>query len=186
MTMPSVQWQLAPDELKDDDALLSAVVEEHRLIYERYFRDEPEISHQMPITTHMFRRLGEWRVFLVLTPWMLARVFVPDNPPDIELPTSWGAEARQGLAYTVMGPTFKLDLLTGTQKAHLNYSSGFGHYLLHPLILSMNDYETPSEVFMAWNGVIESRNENLKKMQRKNQQQNEITRREFFSGVQGK
>lgn len=184
--MTIVQWQSVPDELKDDDALLAAVVEEHRQIYAMYFQDELEINHQLPVITHAFRRLDGWRVFLLLTPWMLARVFIPDKPPAIELPPLWGAEARQGRAYTVIGPTFDLELLTGKQKAHLNYSSNIGHYLLHPLILSMSNFKTPNEVFRAWNQVIEARNENLQKMQQENQQQREISRREFFSGVFGK
>ena len=184
--MTNDQWQSVPDELKDDDALLAAVVEEHRQIYDRYFRDELELNHQLPVMTHAFRRLGQWRVFLLLTPWMLARVFVPDNPPDIKLPVKWRAKARRGHAYTVIGPSFKLDLLTGKQKAHLNYSSNLGHYLLHPLILSMSSFQTPNEVFRAWNKVIEARNENLEKMQQQSQQHKEISRREFFSGVLGK
>lgn len=181
--MTNDQWQSVPHELKDDDALLAAVVEEHLQIYHKYFQDDLEINHQLPIITHAFRRLDQWRVFLLLTPWMLTRVFVPDHPPGIELPVQWRAEARQGCAYTVIGPTFNLNLLTGKQKAHLNYSSNIGHYLLHPLILSMNSFQTPNEVFRAWNKVIEARNENLEKMQQQNQQHKEISRREFFSGI---
>jgi hypothetical protein len=184
--MTNDQWQPVPGKLKDDDALLAAFVQEHLQIYDRCFRDELEINHQLPVMTHAFRRLGGWRVFLLLTPWMLSRIFVPDDIPDIELPANWRATARQGSAYTVIGPTFKLDLLTGKQKAHLNYSSNTGHYLLHPLILSMSGFQTPNEVFRAWNRVIETRNENLEKMQLQNRQQQEISRREFFSGALGK
>lgn len=184
--MTSHHWQSVPNELKDDEALLSAVVEEHRLIYDKYFRGDLEVNHQLPVMTHAFRHLNQWRVFLLLTPWMLARLFVPDNPPDIEVPAEWRAETRKGLPYTVIGPTFNLDLLTGKQQAHLNYSVAIGHYLLHPLILSMASYRTPDEVFRAWNQVIEARNENIKKMQKQNPQHEEISRREFFSGMRGK
>lgn len=181
--MTGARWQSVPEELKDDDALLTTVVEEHRLIYDRYFRDELEVNHQLPVMIHAFRHLGEWRVFLLLTPWMLARIFVPDNPPDIKIPGEWQAKVRQELAYKVIGPTFKLNLLTGKQKAHLNYSANIGHYLLHPLILNMSEFRTPNDVLRAWNKVIEARNENLEKMQHQNSQHKEISRREFFSGV---
>ena len=90
-------WQPVPDELKDDEALLKAVLEEHRLVYDRYFRDDLDVNHQLPVMTHAFRRLDRWRVFLLLTPWMLARVFVPDEAQDIEMPLEWQAEARAGL-----------------------------------------------------------------------------------------
>jgi len=176
-------WQSVPDELKDDAALLAAMLEEHRLVYDRYFRDDLEVNHQLPVMIHAFRRLDSWRVFLLLTPWMLARVFVPDEAPDVEVPPEWRAKARAGSPYTVVGPTFNLDLLTGRQKAHLNYSSGIGHYLLHPLILSMSRFQTPEQVFRAWNEVISARNENLKKMQKQNRQHEEVSRREFFSGM---
>jgi hypothetical protein len=176
-------WCSVPAALQDDEALLTAVVEEHRLLYARCFRDDLEVNHQLPIMTHAFRRLGRWRVFLLLTPWMLARLFVPDEPPDIEVPDDWRAQTRKGLPYAVIGPTFELDLLTGKQKAHLNYSTSIGHYLLHPLILSMDRFQTPDEVFRAWNEVIAARNENLKKMQKQNPQHEEISRREFFSGM---
>jgi len=181
--MTSNQWQMVPDELREDSALLAAIVEEHRLIYDRYFQDELEINHQLPVMTHAFRRLDQWRVLLLLTPWMLARVFVPDSPPDIDIPEKWRTESRKDLPYTVIGPSVDLNLLTGRQKAHLNHSTRLGHYLLHPLILSMSRFQTPEEVFRAWNEVIEARNDNIKKMQRQNPQHEEISRREFFSGA---
>ncbi|MES9859134.1 MAG: [NiFe]-hydrogenase assembly chaperone HybE [Sedimenticola sp.] len=127
--------------------------------------------------------LDHWRGFLLLTPWMLARIFVPDNPPDSEIPAEWRAEACRASTYTVMGPTVSLDLLTGKQKAHLNYCTNIGHYLLHPLILTMNNFETPGDVFTPWNKIIEARNANLEQMQRENLQHKEISRRAFFSGL---
>ncbi len=179
-------WQTPADGLQDDAALLAAVVEQHRLIYDRQFRDQPEINHRLPVMTHAFRRLGQWRVFLLLTPWMLARLFVPDAPPDIEIPEQWRADSRKRSPYTVIGPAFDLHLLSGRQKVHLNHCPDVGHYLLHPLILSMTGFGSPEEVFQAWNGVIEARNQTIRRLQRQNPQQEEISRREFFSGVLGR
>ncbi len=176
-------WQPVPEELKDDSILLAAVVDEHRQIYTKYFTDDLAVNHGLPVLTHAFRRLDEWRVFLLLTPWMLARLFVPDNDPGLRIPPDWYAQARISRDYLVIGPTFELPLLTGKQKAHLNHSAAIGHYLLHPLILSMTDFNNPEEAFTAWNRVIETRNRNMEKMQKRNPLQEEITRRELFSGL---
>lgn len=175
-------WQGVAEGLRDDTALLLAVQAEYRRLYERCFRDDPAVNHRLPVITHAFRRLGRWRVFLLLTPWMLARLLVPDEPPDIEIPADWRPAARRGAPYTMIGPAFSLELLTGRQKAHLNYSTAIGHYFLHPLVLAMAPFPTPEAVFGAWNDVIAARNANLEKMRRQNPQQEEISRREFFSG----
>lgn len=176
-------WQTVPDELRNDSALLATVENEHRLIYTRYFKNDLAANHDLPIMTHAFRRLGQWRVFLLLTPWMLARLFVPDSDPGLPIPPDWQPQARIGRDYQVIGPIFDLSLLIGKQKAHLNHSPAIGHYLLHPLILSMLNFQAPEEVFAAWNQVIETRNRNLKKMEKHNPLQEEITRREFFNGI---
>jgi len=176
-------WQAVPDALQDDALLQAVLVDEHRLIYTRCFLDDPAANHALPIMTYAFRRLDQWRVFLLLTPWMLARLFVPDRDPGLQIPPEWQAQTRKGHDYQVIGPTFELPLLTGKQRAHLNYSPVIGHYLLHPLILSMMNFNTPEEAFTAWNRVIETRNRNLEKMQHQNPLQEEITRREFFTGI---
>lgn len=176
-------WQSVSDTLHDDTSLLTAVREEYLHIYTSYFADELDINHQLPILTHAFRRLEQWRVFLLLTPWMLARLFVPDDDPGIQLPPEWLASACVGREYQMLGPSVELALLTGKQRAHLNYSPLIGHYLLHPLILSMSGYTTPEEVFSAWNRVIQARNQNLERMHKRNPLQEEITRRELFSGL---
>lgn len=174
-------WRLVAGDLLDDATLQAAVIHEHRRLYSRYFRDDFGVNHELPIMTHAFRRLEQWRVFLLLTPWMLARLFFPDRDPGLEIPPEWSANAREGAEYMVMGPTFDLPLLTGKQRAHLNYSAKLGHYLLHPLILSMTSFTTPAEVFSAWNRVIEARNKNLELLQKQNPVQEEISRREFFT-----
>ncbi|MCP5442501.1 MAG: [NiFe]-hydrogenase assembly chaperone HybE [Chromatiaceae bacterium] len=176
-------WQPVPAELESDKALQAAVVEEHRRICIQYFADDLSANHALPILTHAFRRLDEYRVFLLLTPWMLARLFVPDSDPGLQIPPEWHAEARIGRDYQVIGPAFEIPLLTGKQRAHLNYSAAIGHYLLHPLIFSMLNFNTPEEAFAAWNRIIETRNRNIEKMQKRNPLQEEISRREFFSGI---
>jgi len=175
-------WKSFPEALRDDDQLQAAVLEVHETLYRDCFMDDPGVNHRLPVRVQAFRRMGPWRVFLLLTPWMLSRIFIPDSDPGIEIPGEWCKEARAGQPYRVIGPACSLELLTGRQKAHLNYSNRLGHYLLHPLILSMKDFQTPEEAFRAWNRVIETRNENLRKLEQRSPQQEEITRREFFKG----
>ena len=176
-------WQTVPEALQNDNALLTTVTEEHRRIYTSYFKYDLAVNHALPIMTHAFRRLEQWRVFLLLTPWMLARLFIPDRDPGLPVPPDWQPQACIGRDYQVIGPVFDLSLLIGKQKAHLNHSPAIGHYLLHPLILSMLNFQTPQEVFAAWNQVIETRNRNLQQMEQRNPLQEEITRREFFNGL---
>ena len=80
-------WRLCPPELREDDeALVAAVVALHRDLYERYFSREPLAHHKLPIQVRAFRRTGDWRIFLLLCPWMLSRCFWPDADPGIPLP----------------------------------------------------------------------------------------------------
>ena len=176
-------WHSFPEELQSDTLLQTAAIDEHRRIYTRYFTDDLAANHALPIMTHAFRRLDQWRVFLLLTPWMLARLFVPDADPGLRIPAEWDAQTRSEREYQVIGPAFDLPLLTGKQRAHLNHSPVIGHYLLHPLILSMIGFSAPEEVFAAWSRVIEIRNRNLEIVRKRNPLQEEITRREFFTGA---
>ncbi|MCB1858991.1 MAG: [NiFe]-hydrogenase assembly chaperone HybE [Gammaproteobacteria bacterium] len=181
--MSTGHWQVIPPELEDDGALIAAFLEEFQRTYQASFEGASEVNHQLPIITHAFRQLGEWRVFLLLTPWMLARVFVPNRDPGVSVPAEWRASVRQGRPYRVIGPGCDLDLLSGRQRAHLNFAPRIGHYLIHPLILSMLEFQTAEQVFAAWNRVIVTRNDNIKRLGRTNPQQEEISRREFFSAV---
>lgn len=106
-------WQTAADELRNDTLLQAAVVDEHRRIYSRYFLHDPAANHVLPVMTHAFRRLEQWRVFLLLTPWMLSRLFIPDGAPGWRIPPDWQAHNRRDRDYQVIGPTFELPLLTG-------------------------------------------------------------------------
>jgi hypothetical protein len=174
-------WRLCPPELREDDeALVAAVVSLHRDLYERYFSREPLANHKLPIQVRAFRRTGDWRIFLLLCPWMLSRCFWPDADPGIPLPAGWEGDARGDAHYTVLGPIVAFPLLETAQKAHLNFDSRLGHYLLQPLVLSMAPFENAEAVFESWNRVIETRRANMARTQRRSRWQEEVSRREFF------
>ena len=175
-------WQLGAPELQaDDKALTTSVIGLHEDLYRRNFSEEMLANHNLPIQVRAFRHTENWRIFLVLCPWILARYFVPTGDPQIPLPKGWSAEERADEPYILLGPMISFDLFATEQKAHLNYHPILGHYLLQPLVLSLGQYENADAVFEAWNQVIRTRKENMEKHKRRSQWQEELSRREFFA-----
>jgi hypothetical protein len=177
------EWQLTPQELEEDEALKQAVIDVHEAIYRDYFLDELLVNHQLPIEVRALRRAEGWRLLLLLTPWMLVRLYLPDTAPEIPIPDNWSGEQRRNAPHIVIGPGVTFELLGTQQKAHLNYHPRLGHYLMLPLIQSMENFASPDEVYSAWNEVIKTRDENVKKLKRHCDWQEEVSRREFFRGL---
>ena len=126
------------------------------------------------------RRIDTWRVLLLLTPWMLARLLFPDAPPRLAVPPGWSARERRDAPYLVLGPSLSFDLLRQPQQAHLNYHPRLGHYLLQPICLDLAPYENADAIFTALNQVIRIRDENMEQARRDCPLQKEISRRELF------
>ena len=179
-------WHGCPPELTEDEPFLAAVTELHRELFQRHFRQDPAVNPALGIEIRAFRRTGEWRIFLLLTPWMLARILVPDRDPGVAIPPAWQAETRRGMEFQLLGPTVSVNLLGQQQSAHLGHHPQLGHYLLQPLAMNMEQYRSADEVFAAWNEVIRTRDENMAKMQRDCPWQKEVSRREFFRLGRGK
>lgn len=144
-------WQLIKI---DDENLITCVTEAFSRLYRIYFIHELLINHHFPIEIRAFRHTDIWRVFLLLTPWTLARVFIPGKDPKIELPFGWTAAERVHAPITMIGPTVSLEILGGTERAHVCYHPVLGHYLMQPLIQSMETFATPEDAFLAWNEII--------------------------------
>ena len=155
----------------------------HREIYDQYFAKDPMVNSTLGFQLHGYRHTEQWRIVLILTPWMLSRLLFPEQPPDIEIPDGWSAAERMGADYQLLGPCVNLDW---QGKAHLNYHPQLGHYLLQPIALNMQPYATPDEAFRAWNDVIKTRDENMQQMQRECPWQQEVSRREFLGGLKKK
>jgi hypothetical protein len=173
------QWQPSP--LQDDADLMEAILAIHRDIYQQYFADEPMTNARLPIEIRAFRHIEQWRVFLLLTPWMLVRVLVPEGDPGVEIPPGWSAAERENAPYTLLGPALALKILGSDQKAHLAFHPQLGHYLIQPLVLSMQSYDSAEAVFSAWRQVIQTRNENMKRLSAHSRWQEDVSRREFFA-----
>jgi len=166
--------------LAADDALLAAVIAAHEALLTKEMAMEPGINPALGIQVRAFRRVEDWRVMLLLTPWMLVRLLFPDRPPDGELPEGWTAEERADAAYQVLGPSLAIGLLGHSQTAHLGFHPELGHFLLQPICLDMEWYRNANEVFEAWNRVIQIREENMEKAKRNCPMQQEVSRRELF------
>ncbi|MCK5719358.1 MAG: [NiFe]-hydrogenase assembly chaperone HybE [Thiomargarita sp.] len=173
-------WQLL-NCVDDDDAIVKQVLAVFSQLYQDYFLDELIVNHSLPIEIRAFRHSDIWCVFLLLTPWMLARVFIPTKLPKLVIPTNWQAEKRKLEPMLVIGPAMPLDILGGEEQANLNYHPNLGHYLIQPLVQSMEKFKTPDETFAAWNEVIKIRNQVIEEQNKECGWHQEVSRREFFA-----
>ncbi|MEJ2344770.1 MAG: [NiFe]-hydrogenase assembly chaperone HybE [Gammaproteobacteria bacterium] len=174
-------WQVGQISGLDDAALAAAVTERFQAIFRNDFADVPFLNDALGIEVRATRRMDEgWRVFLLLTPWMLSRLFLPERDPGLPVPDAWRAEARARTPYVVIGPRISLPLLGGLQQAHINYDATLGHYVVQPLVQSMSGYRSADAVFAAWNDVIAARARVMDEQQRECPWQRELSRREFF------
>ncbi len=183
-TTPATQWQIFDSQHHDnDETLINTVIEVFSQLYKNYFADEMLVNHKFSIEIRAFRHTDPWYIFLLLTPWMLARLFIPDRNPAIPLPQGWQATERVNAPLMVIGPPIPLAILGGLEQAHLNYHPTLGHYLLQPLVQSLEQFDTPDEVFNAWNEVIKTRNRIIEEKQRQCEWHQEVSRREFFAAL---
>ena len=179
--MPDSQWQRLPPHLESDMRFQMALLVAHRRIYDRWFASEASANPSLGFHIHGYRRSAGWRILLMLTPWMLSRLLFPEQLPVVPIPQGWSAQERRDADYQLLGPMVHLDWDGGELKAHLNYQETLGHYLLQPIALDMQRYDTPDAAFQAWNEVIRTRDENMQRMQRSCAWQAELSRRELFT-----
>jgi hypothetical protein len=183
--MVASEWQLSTVATLGDAELAAAVEARFRHIYLASFANELCCNRDLPIQLRALRRVEEWRVFLLLTPWMLVRMFLPRHDPGIALPDGWTSEERSDRHYVVIGPTLDVVLASGRQQAHLNHDPELGHHLVQPLVLTMEQYPDAESVFAAWNDVIATRDRVMAEQQRDCPWQKEVSRREWFSQMLG-
>ena len=92
-------WQIQSQLVADDDALIAKVLSVHQTLLEQQFSDDLLINRKLGIHLRSFRHLGDWRVFLLLPPWMLSRLLFPKADPGITVPKSWSIENRSTKPY---------------------------------------------------------------------------------------
>lgn len=178
---PRARWALTLAE-QSDEAFVVILQEVWTNVYHEHFADELlVVNHDLPIEIRALRHTDPWRIALLLTPWMLSRLFSPLREPGIALPAGWHENERLNAPYTVIGPLIDFTVLEQPQKAHLNYHRRLGHYLLQPLVQSMQRYNSADAVFAAWGNVIRARDEHIRARKLHAPWQQEVSRREFFS-----
>ncbi len=173
-------WKLGDVANGDDQTVITAVKDSFGEIYRKHFSNEFHVNHKLPIEVRAFRRSDGWCVFLLLTPWMMARVFIAEHDPGLPIPSGWRTGERTSAPFLVIGPQLEFTLLGETLTAHLNYLPGLGHFLLQPLVQSMGQYESASAVFAAWDEVIKVRDRVMEEKKHECGWQKEISRREFL------
>ncbi len=178
--MPETAWQLSAVAALDDEAVAAAVEARFGEIRDA-FAEEELGNPGLPVLVRAVRRTEGWCVFLLLTPWMLSRVFLPESQPALSLPEGWSAAERTGQPYQVIGPALPLSLASGTQRAHLNHDPLLGHHLVQPLVQALAQFDSADAVFGAWNEVIATRDRVMAEQKRDCPWQKEVSRREFFS-----
>lgn len=186
--MSTRTWQPCPTSIDDETGMQERLREVYLELYQRYFADDLLLNHALSIETRFYRRSEEWGVCLLLTPWMLARLFLTNTAPEIELPPGWGAEERAAEErahgdYLVIGPAVTFPLFETPLKAHLNYHPRLGHYLVQPLIQGMQNFASADEAFAAWKEVIARRDRHILERNANCPWQKEVSRREFFTSL---
>jgi hypothetical protein len=166
-------------ELEDDTTFQQALIDVHREIFDDFFESDPLANRSLGFHLHAYRRTSGWRVVLILTPWMMSRLLFPENDPHIVIPEGWSGEERCGTDYQALGPSLRLGWSGNYMQSHLNFHARLGHYLLQPILMNMQNFNTPQEAFETWNRMIKRRDGNVKRMQSKCPWQEEVTRRVF-------
>lgn len=185
--MSDAIWEMGDFCRHDDLAVATAITRCFEEIYRSQFHGDWQINHALPVEVRAFRRMEGWCVFLLLTPWMMSRLFLAEHPPAIAMPQNWESGRRDDAPYTVIGPAVSFTLLGNTQQAHLNHHPMLGHYLVQPLVQAMERFDSAAAVFAAWDEVIRTRNRVMAEQKRECGWQKEVSRREFFARlVRGK
>ncbi len=131
----------------------------------------------------------EWDIGYVLTPWMLAHIFLPRRPPappSAVLPADWHANVRKNKLFQLLGPA--LDFVVGEEmpSLHVQWIADFGHFLFQPLILKLSRYSDAEAVWKAQSDVLEARErasrERLAEMKKQDAQ---LDRRAFLRRMLG-
>ncbi|PVV27259.1 MAG: DUF3457 domain-containing protein, partial [gamma proteobacterium symbiont of Ctena orbiculata] len=80
----------------------------------------------------------------------------------------------------VLGPSLRLGWSGNYMQSHLNFHSRLGHYLLQPILMNMQNYDSPKQAFKAWNGAINTRDKSMQRIRRDCPWQEEVSRLEFL------
>jgi hypothetical protein len=158
-------WQLTDSA---QQAVLPALLEStFAKLYNDDFADAMMgINHKLKVEVRGWHRKDDWAMGVLLTPWMLTKVYIPLSiPKDLDIPAGWSADERQNAAYVVIGPLMNLMIDGQAHAVHINYHPQLGHYAVQPLVQKMNSYVDNEAAFAAWGEVLTFRKEYRAKLQ---------------------
>ena len=162
--MPETTWQILPQHLHSEMRFNLALLIAHRQIFDRYMAGDALVNKALGFHLYGYQQQGIWRQIQILTPWMLARLWFSDSPPDIPVPEN----SPKGDDYQPLGTEINLPEELGRGVAYLNYHPTLGHYLLQPITLDMTGYETAQEVFDTWSHDLQMlKTANIQRPERK-------------------
>jgi hypothetical protein len=174
-------WHRYPDELIADHRLIDTIIQIQQQLQAGPLADAPDLNPLLPIQVRAMRRIESWRVLLLLTPWLFGRLFFPDQAPQLKITPDWFAAIQAYRDHQLLGPACQFQLFNQPQRAHLAIHPQLGHYLLQPLCLDMQTYQSPEDIFGRWNEVIKVRDHTMQQTQRQCLLQRDISRREFVT-----
>ena len=117
------------------------------------------LNPKLTVEVRGLKRIDTWLTGFVLTPWMLAQLYIPLQAPEWPLDPAWMPEARTSEPYVVIGPQQQIEFGGQRVQAFLNFHPQLGHYYLQPLVQSMAQYCNNAAAFEAWAEVIRFRQE---------------------------
>lgn len=115
------------------------------------------LNPNLSVEVRGLKRIDDWLTGFVLTPWMLAQLYIPLQAPEWPLDPEWTPEKRTEEPYVVIGPQQQIEFGGQRLQAFLNYHPQLGHYYLQPLVQSMAQYADNAAAFEAWAEVIRFR-----------------------------
>jgi len=126
------------------------------------------VNHRLTTEVRGFQLKAQWAQAGLLTPWMLAIVYLPLNPQALDslvCPDDWVTPLPANLPYQVVGPLMTLQIGDKAYPAHLNFHPQLGHYWLRPLVQNMARYANNDQAFDAWSEVLAFRKAVREQMQ---------------------
>lgn len=101
--------------------------------------DLPVYNPRLDVRATRFRRCGDWRVGVVVTPWFMNAVAVPDRPEALPAP----------------GSTVEVPLPEGVMDAVVAALDGFGPVALASLFSPMDDFDAAETAFAVAEAALD-------------------------------
>jgi hypothetical protein len=142
----------------EPDLLPDVLVDAFSNVYSEDFANAlMGVNHHLKTEVRGWQIKPHWAQAGLLTPWMLAIVYMPLDQQAFDgliCPDDWATPLPADRPYQVIGPLMTLQIGDKAYPAHLNFHSQLGHYWLRPLVQNMARYSNNDQAFDAWAEVL--------------------------------